>query len=123
MPAAASRRGFFLRLGSTSERPRMSALPPKADIVSLPRYVCFVPKADFCTAENTCVSSGSDPSGTTQTRRIKRRQASGREERQRDRHIDLSNAAFVSCNNVLDAGDGAGNDLVKPTPATRGRGF
>ena len=47
----------------------------------------------------------------------------GREERERDRHIDLSNAAFVSCSNLLDAGDGAGNDLIKPTPATRGRGL
>jgi hypothetical protein len=44
-----------------------------------------------------------------------------REERERDRHIDLSNAAFVACSNLLDAGDGAGNDLTKPTPATRDR--
>jgi len=29
-----------------------SASPPKADIVSLPRYVSFVPNADSCTAAN-----------------------------------------------------------------------
>ena len=46
----------------------------------------------------------------------------GREERERDRHIDLSNAAFFACSNLLDTGDGAGNDLLKPTPATRDRG-
>jgi hypothetical protein len=28
----------------------MSALPPKADIVKRDRHVCFVPKADSCTA-------------------------------------------------------------------------
>ena len=28
----------------------MSALPPKADIGTQPRNVCFVPKADSCTA-------------------------------------------------------------------------
>ena len=31
----------------------MSALPPKADIANLVRYVRFVPKADSCTAANT----------------------------------------------------------------------
>ena len=45
----------------------------------------------------------------------------GREERERDRHIDLSNAAFVPCSDLLDTGDGAGNDLIKPTSATRDR--
>ena len=44
-----------------------------------------------------------------------------REESQRDRHIDLSNAAFVPRSNLLDTGDGAGNDLIKPTSATRDR--
>jgi hypothetical protein len=33
----------------------------------------------------------------------------------------LSNAAFVACSNLLHTGDGAGNDLIKPTPATRDR--
>ena len=31
----------------------------------------------------------------------------GREERERDHHIDLSNAAFVARSNLLDTGDGA----------------
>ena len=39
----------------------------------------------------------------------------GREERERDRHIDLSNAAFVAGGNLLDTG--ASNNLIKPTPA------
>jgi hypothetical protein len=43
----------------------------------------------------------------------------GREECERDCHIDLSNAAFVARSNLLDTGDGAGNDLIKPTPAAR----
>ena len=43
----------------------------------------------------------------------------GSEERERDRHIDLSNAALVACSNLLDTFDGASNDLIKPTPATR----
>jgi hypothetical protein len=42
----------------------------------------------------------------------------GREERERDRHIDLSNAAFLARINLLDTGDGAGNNLIKPTPTT-----
>jgi hypothetical protein len=29
----------------------MSALPPKADIGTQPRYVCFVPKADIAVVE------------------------------------------------------------------------
>src|SRR5262249_46016296 len=45
----------------------------------------------------------------------------GREERERDRHVDLSNAAFVARSDLLDTGDGAGNDLIKPTSATRNR--
>jgi len=28
---------------------------------------------------------------------------------------------FFACSNLLDTGDGAGNDLIKPTPATRDR--
>ena len=44
----------------------------------------------------------------------------GREERERDRHIDLSNAAFVAGSNLLDT-HGASNNLIKPTPATRDR--
>src|SRR6266481_3982827 len=45
----------------------------------------------------------------------------GREERERDHHIDLSNAEFVARGNLLDTGDGAGDDLIKPTPAARYR--
>src|SRR5438093_702536 len=41
----------------------------------------------------------------------------GREERERDHHIDLSIAAFLPCSDLLDTGDTAGNDLIKPTPA------
>ena len=44
-----------------------------------------------------------------------------REERERDRHIDLSNAAFVARSNLLDTGDSAGNNLIEPMPATRDR--
>ena len=45
----------------------------------------------------------------------------GREERERDRHIDLSNAAFVAGGNLRDTGHGASNNLIKPTPAARDR--
>jgi hypothetical protein len=45
----------------------------------------------------------------------------GREEGERDRHIDLSNAAFLAPGNLLDTVDGAGNELIKPTPAARNR--
>src|SRR5207249_12020479 len=45
----------------------------------------------------------------------------GREERERDRHIDLSNAAVVADSNLLDTGHGASNNLIKPTPAARDR--
>src|SRR5437667_11318362 len=44
-----------------------------------------------------------------------------REESERDRHIDLSNAASLPRSDLLDTGDGAGNNLIKPTPATRDR--
>jgi hypothetical protein len=43
----------------------------------------------------------------------------GREERQRDRQIDLSSATFVACGNLLGTGDDAGNDLIKSTLTTR----
>src|SRR5262249_4403364 len=36
-------------------------------------------------------------------------------------HIDLSNAAFVARSKLLGTGDGAGNDVSKPTPAARHR--
>src|SRR6266481_1474841 len=45
----------------------------------------------------------------------------GREERERDRDIDLSNAPFVAGSNLLDAGHGASNNLIKPPPAARDR--
>ena len=38
----------------------------------------------------------------------------GREERQRYRHIDLSNAAFFPQSDLVDS-DRAGHDLIKPT--------
>jgi hypothetical protein len=41
----------------------------------------------------------------------------GRPERERDRHTDLSNAAFVTRSNLLNSGDGAGDDFIKLTPA------
>ena len=41
----------------------------------------------------------------------------GREEGERDCHIDLPKAAFVPRGNLLDSGDGAGNDLSKPMSA------
>jgi hypothetical protein len=37
------------------------------------------------------------------------------EERERDRHIDLSHAAFLACGDLLDVSDRARDDLVKPT--------
>ena len=48
----------YVRFGSERKSPvtkPMSALPPKADIVSLPRHVRFVPKADICNAANCSV--------------------------------------------------------------------
>src|SRR5260370_16134809 len=45
----------------------------------------------------------------------------GREEGERDCHIDLPKAAFVPRGNLLDSGDGAGNALSKPTSAARDR--
>src|SRR5439155_9335108 len=36
----------------------------------------------------------------------------GREESERDRHIDLSNAASLPRSDLLDTGDGAGNNLI-----------
>src|SRR5947199_2413906 len=45
----------------------------------------------------------------------------GREEGERDCHIDLSNAAFLARRNLLVTDDGAGNDLIKPAPAARNR--
>jgi hypothetical protein len=35
--------------------------------------------------------------------------------------MDLSNAAFVAGSNLLDTGDGASNNLIKPMPAARNR--
>jgi hypothetical protein len=44
----------------------------------------------------------------------------GREESQRYRHIDLSNAALLAHSDLINSG-GAGNDLIKPTAAVRDR--
>src|SRR4029453_4538713 len=41
----------------------------------------------------------------------------GREERERDHHIDLRIPAFPPRRHLLDTGDTAGKDLIKPTPA------
>jgi hypothetical protein len=41
--------------------------------------------------------------------------------RERDRHIHLSNAAFIPRSDLLDTGDGAGNHSIKPAPTTRDR--
>jgi hypothetical protein len=38
------------------------------------------------------------------------------------RHVELSNAAFFACRNLLDINDDAGEDHIKPTPATRKAG-
>src|SRR5262249_53301131 len=44
--------------GDQSGAGALSALPPKADIASLPRYVCFVPKADIrIAARRTAIQS------------------------------------------------------------------
>ena len=43
---------------------------------------------------------------------------SGREEGERDRHIDLSNGAFLARSDLLGTGDGAGDDLIKPMSPT-----
>jgi hypothetical protein len=45
----------------------------------------------------------------------------GREERERDRHIDLSNAPFVAGSNLLDTGQGASNNLIKPDATSLAR--
>ena len=42
-----------------------------------------------------------------------------REEGERDRHIDLSNATFFTCSHLLDAGNGACNHLSKPPELRR----
>ena len=36
------------------------------------------------------------------------------EERERDRHVDLTHAAFLTCRDLLNVGHGARHDLVKP---------
>jgi hypothetical protein len=46
---------------------------------------------------------------------------SKREERERDRHIDLSNAPFVAGSNLLDTGQGASNNLIKPDATSLAR--
>ena len=48
-----------------------SASPPKADIVSLPRYVSFVPNADSCTPANDAhgLASSNTPSARGEQRR------------------------------------------------------
>ena len=38
-----------------------------------------------------------------------------REERERDRHVDLTHAAFLTCRDLLNVGHRARDDLVKPT--------
>ena len=42
-----------------------------------------------------------------------------REERERDRHIDLADAAFFPRSDLIHTGDGAGNDFFKPAPTAR----
>ena len=42
----------------------------------------------------------------------------GCEEGERDRHIDLPNAAVFACGNLLDTGDRTRHDLIEPAPTT-----
>ena len=44
-----------------------------------------------------------------------------REECERDRHIDLSNAAFFARSDLIDTDDRASNDLIKPATTARDR--
>ena len=55
------------------------------------------------------------PRQTTFDRRLDK---IGREERQRDRHIDLTYAAFLTCRNLLNVGHRARHDLIKPATAS-----
>jgi len=67
------------------------------------------------------IAEASDADAARQSSLDGRLHEVGREERERDRHIDLSNAAFVAGGNLLDTGHGASNNLIKPTPAARDR--
>src|SRR5260370_5278640 len=63
------------------------------------------------------IAQASDADAARQSSFDSRLHEVGREERERDRHIDLSNAAFVAGGNLLDTGHGGSNNLIKPTPA------
>ena len=67
------------------------------------------------------IAQASDADATRQSSFDSRLHEFRHEERERDRHIDLSNAACLPRSDLLDTGDAAGNDLTKPTPATRDR--
>ena len=43
----------------------------------------------------------------------------GREEGERDRHVDMADAALLAQSNLLSFSDGAGDDLVQPATAFR----
>src|SRR5215207_8112795 len=44
-----------------------------------------------------------------------------RNERHRDRHVHMTNAALVVCGNLLNPGCRAGYQLLQPSPAARDR--
>ena len=88
----------------------------KTDVSSRQTYPGFSPRASNCWLHSAGASrSRSTPMTAWQTTFDRGPDEIWREERERDRHVDLTHAAFLTCCDLLNVGHRARHDLVKPT--------
>ena len=64
-----------------------------------------------------CIAQAGDTDATGQTTFNGSLDQTWRDKRQRDRHVDVTNAAMVALRNLLQILNGARNDLIQPLPS------
>ena len=63
-----------------------------------------------------CIAQAGDTDATRQTTFNGSLDQTWRDKRQRDRHVDLTNAAMVALRDLVQILNGARNDLIQPLP-------
>ena len=100
-------------ISSSQRRPRAIDVTSAARVLGAQRSKI----ARRCVPLGRSIAQASDANAARQSSFDGSLHEVGRQERERDRHVDLSNTAFVAGSNLLDTGHGAGNNLIKPMPA------
>jgi len=107
--------------GFSTARSRSAAgnfwgMEAKSDVSNpVHNYCGFNPRASNCWLHSAGASRSRSTSNTArQTTFDRGADEIWCEERERDRHVDLTHAALLTCCDLLNVGHGARNDLVKP---------